>query len=137
MTGVDPSVFRRYFREEEEEDLGESEEGMEISAGGYNRYTVHQYREISAMGYNRYTVQYTSTGRSVPGVTTGIHYTVHQYMEISARGYNRYTVHKYREISAGAGGYNTVHQYKYTALLCFSLKMQLTLYSIQYSNLSE
>ena len=85
MTGVDPSVFRRYFREEEEEDLGESEEGMEISAGGYNRYTVHQYREISAGGYNSYTV----------------------------------------------------HQYKYTPLLCFSLKMQLTLYSIQYSNLSE
>ena len=76
---------------------------MEISARGYNRYTVHKYREISAGagGYNRYTI--------------------HQYMEISAGGYNSYTV----------------HQYKYTPLLCFSLKMQLTLYSIQYSNLSE
>jgi hypothetical protein len=43
VTGVDPSVFRRYFREEEEEDPGESEEGMEITAGGYNRYTAERY----------------------------------------------------------------------------------------------
>lgn len=36
MTGVDPSVFRRYFREEEEEQ--QEHEETEFSAGGYNRF---------------------------------------------------------------------------------------------------
>ena len=38
VTGVDPSVFRRYFREEDE-DTQDNEEA-EFSAGGYNRYTL-------------------------------------------------------------------------------------------------
>jgi hypothetical protein len=45
-------VFRRYFREEEDEDPGESEEGMEISAGGYNRY--HKCYNRYHKCYNRY-----------------------------------------------------------------------------------
>ena len=46
VTGVDPSVFRRYFREEEEEpqerdDGGETETN---TAGGYNRSDVRDYK---------------------------------------------------------------------------------------------
>ncbi|XP_023332947.1 potassium voltage-gated channel unc-103 isoform X1 [Eurytemora carolleeae] len=42
VTGVDPSVFRRYFREEEEEQ--QEHEETEFSAGGYNRSDVRDYK---------------------------------------------------------------------------------------------
>jgi len=43
VTGVDPSVFRRYFREEEEEQQGDAEEA-ELNAGDYNRSDVRDYK---------------------------------------------------------------------------------------------
>ena len=47
VTGVDPSVFRRYFREEGLEDLKESEgeENNDVNlVGGYNRAEVRDYK---------------------------------------------------------------------------------------------
>eukprot|EP00090_Calanus_glacialis_P047484 TRINITY_DN9891_c0_g1_i3.p1 TRINITY_DN9891_c0_g1~~TRINITY_DN9891_c0_g1_i3.p1 ORF type:complete len:941 (-),score=180.38 TRINITY_DN9891_c0_g1_i3:210-3032(-) len=47
VTGVDPSVFRRYFREEEEEPQERDNEGGEVeasTAGGYNRSDVRDYK---------------------------------------------------------------------------------------------
>jgi hypothetical protein len=44
---VDPSVFRRYFREEEEEPQERDNEGGEVeasTAGGYNRSDVRDYK---------------------------------------------------------------------------------------------
>ena len=40
VTGVDPSVFRRYFREEEEEPEEKEQEAAEeqATAGTYNRW---------------------------------------------------------------------------------------------------
>ena len=47
VTGVDPSVFRRYFREEGLEDLkdSEAEENNDVNlVGGYNRAEVRDYK---------------------------------------------------------------------------------------------
>merc|ERR1712106_652295 len=47
VTGVDPSVFRRYFREEEEEPQERDNDGGEqdaSTAGGYNRSDVRDYK---------------------------------------------------------------------------------------------
>jgi len=47
VTGVDPSVFRRYFREEEEEPVEKDNDGGETetnTAGGYNRSDVRDYK---------------------------------------------------------------------------------------------
>ena len=44
---MDPSVFRRYFREEEEEPQERDNEGGEVeasTAGGYNRSDVRNYK---------------------------------------------------------------------------------------------
>ena len=43
MSGVDPSVFRRYFREEDDELEEKEQEAVDtepVTAGGYNRSDV-------------------------------------------------------------------------------------------------
>ena len=37
VTGVDPAVFRRYLREEDEDPENQENEVDELTAGGYNR----------------------------------------------------------------------------------------------------
>ena len=47
VTGVDPSVFRRYFREEglEEQRESEAEDNNDVNlVGGYNRTEVRDYK---------------------------------------------------------------------------------------------
>ena len=50
VTGVDPSVFRRYFRDEGAEEKGGSEgeegggEGVNLAGGGYNRAENRDYK---------------------------------------------------------------------------------------------
>ena len=45
VTGVDPSVFRKYFREDGVEEAGGSEgEEAEVTGPGYNRAEVRDYK---------------------------------------------------------------------------------------------